>query len=289
MHRKLAASKKILLKVRETRIAPGLDDKQLTSWNALMLKGYADAFMVFDEPEYLKSALSNAHFILNKLKNNNGSLYHNYKNGQSTINGYLEDYSFTIEAFISLYEATFDESWLAEAKELMTYAILHFYDADSGLFFFTSDMDPALITRKIEIYDNVIPSSNSSIAKGLLMLGKYYSITEYEKMAMQMLHIVKKDMPRYGSGYSNWGLLLINLATPFYEISVTGKKAEEKRKQIHSYYIPNKLLAGSTFESSLPILEQRFVDSETNLYLCEGSTCQTPVKTVVDLIDLINK
>ncbi len=289
LQKKIGQAKKILLKERETRVRPGLDDKQLTSWNALMLKGYVDAYTVFNESKFLQAALKNGEFILDKLKNGNGGLNHNYKNGQSTINGYLEDYSFTIEAFISLYEATFNEKWLEEAKSLMTYTILHFYDPESGMFFFTSDMDPALITRKIEIYDNVIPSSNSSIAKGLFLLSLYYAIEEYETMSMQMLNTVKKDMPRYGSGYSNWGILLLQQATPFYEIAISGKNAEQKRKELNNHYIPNKLIAGSAQKSDLPILENRYKGNETIVYLCEGTTCKEPVKSIEDLIEQINE
>ena len=113
---KVQSVKKILLTERAKRIRPGLDDKHLTSWNALMLKGYVEAYRVFGEENFLNAAVANANFILQKQKKADGGLWHNYKNGKSSINGFLEDYCFTIEAFIALYETTFEIKWLNEAK-----------------------------------------------------------------------------------------------------------------------------------------------------------------------------
>ena len=180
----------LLLKERNKRIRPGLDDKQLTSWNALMLKGYADAYRVFGNKEYLSAALKNADFILEKQKKKDGGLWHNHKEGRSTINGFLEDYCFTIEAFISLYQATFDKKWLDESDALAKYAIEHFHDSESGMFFFNSNADPKLIARKMELTDNVIPSSNSSMAKGLFYLGHYLDNKKYLDISEQMLNNV---------------------------------------------------------------------------------------------------
>jgi uncharacterized protein YyaL (SSP411 family) len=288
LQKRITVSKRLLLKEREKRIRPGLDDKQLTSWNALMLKGYIDAYAVFHEADFLKVALKNAQFLLNNLKNGKGYLYHNFKNGHANINGYLEDYAFTIEAFIALYEVTFDEKWLEEAKQLMTYAILHFYDSDSGHFYFTSDIDPALITRKKEIQDNVIPASNSCIAKCLFKLGLYFNVDEYNSMVLKMIQGVKTDILMHGSGYSNWGIVLIHLTQPFFEIAITGKKAEKIRKELNAYYIPNKIIAGSFTESKIPLLQNRFHELETMIYVCYEKSCKMPVKSVEEALTLLN-
>src|SRR6218665_2712871 len=156
LHTLIANSKKQLLAEREKRVRPGLDDKILTSWNALMLKGYVDAYNAFDEQLFLDAAVKNAEFILGKMHMNNGALNRTYKNGESKINGFLEDYSFVIEGLIALYQATFSEKYLLKAQELMEYCMMHFRDEKSGMFFFTSDTDQALITRKMELSDNVI-------------------------------------------------------------------------------------------------------------------------------------
>ena len=116
------------MKVRNKRVKPGLDDKILTSWNALMLKGYIDAYRAFGEERFLKTALKNADFLTNNAIGKNGEITRNYKNGKSSVPGLLDDYSFTISAFIDLYQATFDEKWLYKANELTDYTILHFFD-----------------------------------------------------------------------------------------------------------------------------------------------------------------
>jgi uncharacterized protein YyaL (SSP411 family) len=172
-----------LLAAREKRIRPGLDDKSLTSWNAMMMRGYTDAYMVFGEKAFLEAALKNAEFILAKQVRKDGGLNHSYKNGKSSINGFLEDYGFVIDAFIQLYQATFDEKWLKEARVLTEHAITHFYDGSgaTGMFYFTSDADTELIARKAEVADNVHPSSNSMMAANLFLLGNYYDDKNYLK------------------------------------------------------------------------------------------------------------
>ncbi|MCP4551453.1 MAG: thioredoxin domain-containing protein, partial [Bacteroidetes bacterium] len=118
---RVADAKGKLLAARAKRIRPGLDDKILTSWNALMLKAYVDAYRVFGVEDYLDAALKNAEFIMSKVKSTNHRLHRNYKNGESSINAFLDDYTFTISAFISLYQATFDEKWLTVAQDLTNY------------------------------------------------------------------------------------------------------------------------------------------------------------------------
>ncbi|MEA3443827.1 MAG: thioredoxin domain-containing protein, partial [Bacteroidota bacterium] len=208
LNKQVSEAKKILLEERSKRIRPGLDDKILTSWNALMLKAYVDAYRVFDDKEYLKTALINADFINAKMKSDDNSLNRNYKNGKATINAFLDDYAFTIDAFISLYQATFDEKWLTEAQQLTEYAIEHFYDENTGMFFYTSNTDPELIARKIEVSDNVIPSANSEMAKNLFVLGRYFYNNKYIRKSERMLKNVKQNALRGGVYYSNWNILM---------------------------------------------------------------------------------
>ncbi|HVA98127.1 MAG TPA: thioredoxin domain-containing protein, partial [Bacteroidia bacterium] len=188
---KVQEFKNKLLAARNKRVRPSLDDKSLTSWNALMLKAYVDAYKAFGEKKYLDAALKNANFILKNQLRADGGLNHNYKSGISSINGYLDDYSFTIQSFISLYQCTFDEKWLTTSNQLAAYCITHFQDKNSGMFYFTSNLDSALIARKTELMDNVIPASNSSLANDLFMLGYYFDNTSYISMSKQMLNNVK--------------------------------------------------------------------------------------------------
>jgi uncharacterized protein len=274
---KIEGCKKIALTEREKRIKPGLDDKILCSWNALMIKGYTDAYRVFDDPVFLQRAEKAAAFIQSKLMLSDSCLLHSYKNGKATINGFLEDYSFTIEAYLSLYEATFNEFYLEEARKLMTYCIAHFYDTESGLFFFTSGKDAPLIARKMETSDNVIPASNSSIAKSLFFLGHYFDKPAYITMASQMLQNVKHMMAQYGAGYSNWGMLMIHFVAPFYEVAIVGKEADLLREKIEKEYFPNKILLGGAIESKLPLLENKYTAGKNLYYVCVNKSCQLPV------------
>jgi uncharacterized protein YyaL (SSP411 family) len=287
LQEKIKSIKTILLAAREMRIKPGLDDKILSSWNALMLKGLVNAYKVFGEPDFLSLARKNAEFILSRQLRADGSLWHSFKNGRSTINGFLEDYAFTIEALISLYQCELNEKWLNAARQLMDYSIAHFSDAQTGLFFFTSDSDPALVTRKTETSDNVIPASCSSIAKSLFALGRYYGDAKYTNMSKKMLQVIAPLIPAYGAGYSNWCMLMLQFTSPFYEVAIVGKNVDEIRKALGKHYLPNVIFAGSQSASTLPLLLNRYSEHKTLIYVCRNSTCQLPVETVEEALRLI--
>ena len=279
--------KGILMKERDKRIRPGLDDKSLTSWNALMLKGYIDAYMTFGDKHHLDIAMKNANFIINTQMNQEGKLFHSYKNGRSTINAYLEDYALTISAFVRLYESTFDEKWLTYLEKLTEYAIAHFYDTKSGMFFFTSDLDPKLIARKMEINDNVIPASNSVMANCLFDLGTILDNEKYKQISVQILNNVKPEMSSYASGYSNYANLMLKQIHPYYEVAVVGKDAHLKTMELNRKYNPNKLFIGSFEESDLELLKGKYVEETTMIYVCENKVCQLPTNNVIKAIKLI--
>ncbi|MEM7161156.1 MAG: thioredoxin domain-containing protein [Bacteroidota bacterium] len=280
--------KKLLLAYRENRERPGLDDKTLTSWNALMISGYCDAYRVFGDEEYKNVALKNAQFILNKQVKKDGSLFHSYKKGTSSINGYLEDYANTIVAFLDLYESTFDEVWINEADKLAQYCVQHFYDEESGMFFFTSDTDPELIARKTEVYDNVIPSSNSILAHGLYDLGLILDKAEYGQKALTMLNNLQGDFGNYPSGFSNWAALMMKEVFPYYEICIAGNAAETIMTEFSNEYVPNRLfLADQNGKSKLPLLEFKYAEGETMIFVCVNKACQLPVAEVEEAMKQI--
>ena len=277
LSKKVNSWKATLLEAREQKERPRLDDKILTSWNALMLKGYVDAYRVFNDAHFLEKALKVANFIDKVQYQADGSLFRNFKDGNSSINGYLIDYATTVDAFINLYEVTLDDRWLHNAKKLTDYCFDNFYDDSSKMFFFTSDSDTELITRKIETDDNVIPSSNSIMANNLFKLGHYFANPTYAKNADQMLHNVKDKAAEYAGGASNWLLLYSNYLGNFYEVAIVGKDAKEKLKEFNQKYIPNKLIVGSTTDSKLPLLQYKYSENETTFYVCIDGTCQLPV------------
>jgi len=279
--------KRILFADREKRDKPRLDDKTLTSWNALMLKGYVDAYRVLGNQNYLDSALKNANFIINTQLREDGGLYHSYKNGKSTINAYLEDYAATIESFIELYEITLDQKWLNNSRDLANYALDHFFDDKNKMFFFTSDEDASLITRNIEYRDNVIPASNSIMAKNLFKLSHYFDNEAYHTIATTMLNNVMPEIESYSSSYSNWLDLMLNYSNEFYEVAIVGEGVFEKINDLNKIYIPNKMIVGSKTENELPLLQNRYAEGKTLIYVCVNKACKFPVEQVDEAIKLI--
>lgn len=280
LQEKIEECKAILFKERNKRERPRLDDKSLTSWNALMLKGYIDAYKAFGNEHYLHIAKNNAAFILKSQFKTDGGLYHNYKKGISNINGFLEDYATVIDAFISMHEVTLDEKWLKISRGLVNYCFDCFYEDKNGMFYFTSDKDQVIVTRTIEKFDNVIPASNSIMAHNLLRLSHHLSNRKYLENSKKMLNNMRDHFEDHGYNHANWMDLMLNFTRPFYEIAVVGVDAEEKAKELNTYYIPNAIITGSKNESEMPLIKNRFSDNETFIYVCINNTCKLPVKNV---------
>jgi len=273
---------------RAKRIRPGLDDKILTSWNAIMLKGYVDAYLAFGTEAYLETAVKNANFIVNKQMQKDFRLNHNFKDGKSSINGFLEDYALTIDAFVALYQANFDEQWLNTANSLMAYVQEHFYNPETAMFHSTSDLDPPLIAKKSEYTDNVIPASNSIMARNLHYLGTLLYKPAYLSNSKQMLKNMNSEisttpMPSF---YSNWLQLYLDFANPPYEIAILGEDALAKRKELQKNYLGNSLVLGGATEGSLALLKDKLQEGETYIYVCQNKVCKIPVTDVSKALEL---
>ncbi|MDI9255788.1 thioredoxin domain-containing protein [Flavobacterium sedimenticola] len=275
----LAAKKKkwenLLYSARSKRSKPRLDDKCITSWNAIMLKGFVDAYKALGNVKYLNIALQNARFITQKLWSPEGHLYRTYKNGKATINAYLEDYAQVINALIALYEATLDASWLDTAKQLTDYCFDFFYDKKEAFFAYTSQKDQPLITPHFETEDNVIPAANSVMAHNLFQLGIYYHNTYYESVAEKMVRYMMPNID-YPSAYSNWLHLSLKYSEQNRELAICGPEALDYVFKINQKYTPNIVVAGTLDQSHLPFLTGRSSQNQTLLYLCQNKTCQLP-------------
>ena len=277
-----------LIKVRNKRGKPRLDDKILTSWNGLMIKGFVDSYKAFNKPEFLNSAIDNAEFIVKNLYSEDGQLLRNYKNGKSNINGYLEDYSAIISGFLSLHEVTLDEKWLKYSKQLTEYVYKHFYNEKTKMFYFTSDLDEKLLSRTVEFRDDVIPSSNSIMANNLFLLSHYFDNQDYLETAIKMLNNVSPEIDPYPNGFSNWLDLMLKISDSFYEVAIVGEDAVSKTIEINKSFKPNKLIIGSLNDSDLPLLKNRYVNNDTFIYVCVKKACKLPVKTSEEALDLLN-
>ena len=286
---KIDAAKAKLLHVRSARVKPGLDDKILSSWNALMITGYTKAYRIFNEDDFLQAAITGANFLLQHCIAADGEMTRNYKNGKATINALLDDYAFTIAAFIELYQATFNEKWLTEADKLTVYTLEHFFDDESKMFFYTHNQYADLIARKMELSDNVIPSSNSEMAKNLFLLGHFLNNDEYVSKAKQMLINVEADVQRNIYFYANWGMLQALFTSPLYEVAIMGDDFADKRKQFDEHYLPNVILLGGNTDSRLALLENKLGAGETMIYVCRDKSCELPVEEVEKALGQIAK
>ncbi len=275
-----------LLDYRSNRVRPGLDHKQLTTWNALMLKGLVDAYRIFGDESHLELALNVAHFIQKHCTVDNNTLLHQPKDSNRQIEAFLDDYAFTIEAFVVLFEATFDEKWIYAAQELAYKAIDLFYDGDAKTFYYTAKNAEELIARKSEIMDNVIPSSSSTFTRQLYRLGLLLDNEDFTAIADQVFANVFPYIKSYGSAYSNWAIQLLEHHYGTNEIALTGKNALDWRKELDAKtYIPNKIYLGGT-KSTLPLLINK-EQLESKAYLCRNKTCSLPQPSITHLLELI--
>jgi uncharacterized protein YyaL (SSP411 family) len=248
-----------------------------------MLSGLVAAYRAFGEAEMLELALRNAEFLQANLRQGS-RLFRTWKNGWATINGFLEDYALVIEAYISLYEATFIESWLREAETLMAYVLDNFFDPAEQQFFYTDASAEPLIARKKELFDNVIPGSNSVMAHNLLRLGRHLEHAQYQELAAAMLGQVQSLVVKEPQHLTNWASLYVTLLRPGAEVAISGPQAEQFRRELSQHFLPNDMLAGTLSASNLPLLEGRAATDKTTIYVCRNRACRLPVHSVSEAL-----
>ncbi len=287
LEEKIETCRQALLKVAEKRVKPGLDDKSICSWNAMMCSAYAQAYLAFGEEKYKNIALSAIEFILSKMKATNGTLLRTYKNGVSKIPAFLDDYAFVCEALMNCYLLDQNESYLVEAKRLTELSLREFENPNSPFLYYTSVTSTDLLTRSSEISDNVIPASNSQTALNLFYLSRYFYLPEWEQKALNMLDAVTEDFLSYPPGYSNWAALGLHVAYPFYEVTIVGKSVDEKLHALYKTGLTNTILALSRDGSELSLLKNRELTGKTLIYVCKNNSCQLPVESVEEALKQI--
>ena len=272
-----------LMAARDKRIRPGLDDKIITSWNALMLKGYADAYRVFKKEEYLGAALKNLSFLKNNMLVD-GVLHRIHKAGKTTINGFLEDYAYLIDALITLYQVTMDESHLTFAKELTDDTIREFYDEQTGFFFFTPNSGERLVARKTDCTDDVTPAGNSTMCKNLYTLGYYFSKVDYENKANQLINNMAERIKKHTPWYSGWAYMGLVKAYGFNQLVITGEDSHVKLEDLQKRLLPATVFAfNADGNAALPLVQNKYQEDKTLIYHCIDKTCLAPVEEVFDL------
>jgi uncharacterized protein YyaL (SSP411 family) len=286
--KKYEAALEKLHQARVMKVRPGLDDKTLASWNGLLIKGLTDCYRSLGDENIRACAVATGHFIRNKMTVD-GRLLHSYKNGRATIAAFLEDYAAVIQGYLGLYQVTFDELWIDSARVLAEYSIRNFYDQTEGFFHFTDIQGEALIVRKKELFDNVIPASNSIMAENLFQLGMMLDYQDYGRIADKMLSKMKKLLHNDVQWVTNWAALYCLKAVPTAEIAIIGSDADAMRKDLDRFFIPNKIMMGTTTSSDLPLLQNRSdINAKTAIYICYDKTCQLPVTEVEEALNQLS-
>ncbi len=272
-----------LLEVRDSRIAPGLDNKCITSWNALMIKGYAEAYETFGKPAYFNAAKLAADTLLEHVWMEN-KLYRIYKDGKVSIHGFAEDYANLCDALIALFEAGANENYLHYARLILESAITQFYNTETGLFYFTSNDDAPLVSRKTDTRDDVISCANSVLAKVLIKMGYYFESDTYHTMADTLLLNIQQQASEQPSGYANWMQALLWKQFGFRQVIVSGEQAFVWKRALDKQYIPNSIVVALSKESHLPLFKEKIPGEEVSIYVCTDKTCSLPVSTVDEVM-----
>ncbi|HWM56090.1 MAG TPA: thioredoxin domain-containing protein [Solirubrobacterales bacterium] len=285
----LAEARHALYQARSKRVWPGLDDKRLTSWNALMLTALAEAGAVLGREDYLDAARECAEFVQISLRDEEGRLLRTYKDGRAHLNAYLEDHAFLLEALLTLYEASFEQRWFERAQELAETTIARFGDPEHGGFFSTSDDHETLIARRKEVGDHPIPSGNSSAAMGLLRLAALTGERRYEEQAEGVFRLFATSAARHPEAFAHLLRALDFHLSPTKEVALVGDDLSELAAIVRSPFRPHLVLAGGPEGAATPPLLQHrtTVDGKPAAYVCEHFTCRQPVTEPEALADLL--
>ncbi|MBW8060145.1 MAG: thioredoxin domain-containing protein [Solirubrobacterales bacterium] len=285
----LAEARKALCEARSERVRPGLDEKRLTSWNALMVAALAEAGAVLGREDYLDAARGCTEFVLGSLRDAEGRLLRTYKDGEARLNAYLEDHAFLLEALLTLYESTFERRWFEEARDLADTTIARFGDPERGGFFSTSDDHETLIARRKEIGDHPIPSGNSSAALGLLRLAALTGDRAYEGQATGVLRLFAKTAARRPDAFAHLLRALDLQLSPGREVALVGDDLSPLAKVVRSDFRPHLVLAGGPEGTTGPPLlkDRTTVDGHPAAYVCEHFACRAPTTDPRQLADLL--
>jgi uncharacterized protein len=277
-----------LYETRAQRVWPGLDDKRLTSWNALMISALAEAGAVLERPDYLEAATGCAEFVLGSLRDADGRLLRTWKDGQAKLNAYLEDHAYLLEALLTLYEASFDPRWFAEGRALADAMIERFADEEHGGFFETSSDHEELLARRKDLEDHPIPSGNASAAYGLLRLAALTGEHEYAERGVSVLRLVHELASEHPQAFGHLLQAMDFHLAPVKEVALVGDDPSALARVVRSSFRPHLVLAGGKADG-VPLLQDRPpVDGRPAAYVCESFACKAPVTEPEELERLLS-
>ena len=285
IHKILESCSEKLLKVRSSRVFPGLDDKILVSWNSLMITAFAKGYRVTNDPKYLTAAKGCIEFITNNLFVD-GKLLRTYKNGVAKINGYLEDYSYFVNALLDVFEIEPDKKYLELALNLGYHLVDHFWDSQNNSFFMTSDDHEKLIIRPKSNYDLSLPSGNSVSAFVMLRLHHFSQDQNFLKI---FTSIMKSQAQMAAENPFGFGFFLnalsVYLQTPL-EISIINTENSDLCNYLLSSYSPNSFMVTVQNKNQLnnlsefPFFAGKSFEEKTNVFICKNFACSLPLRTI---------
>jgi uncharacterized protein len=281
-----------LYEARARREWPGLDDKRLTAWNALMISALAEAGAVLERSDYLDAASVCADFVLRDLRDADGRLLRTWKDGKAKLNAYLEDHAFLLEALLTLYEASFEPRWFVEARALADTTIARFADDRNGGFFETSSDHERLVARRKDLEDHPVPSANASAAYGLLRLAALTGEPEYERRAVSVLRLLHELAVAHPQAFGHLLQALDFHLSPVKEVALVGDDLRPLERVVRRAFRPHLVLAASSAAgpgvNGVPLLEGRSpVDGRPAAYVCERFACKAPVTDPAELERLL--
>lgn len=275
-----------LLQRREQRVKPSRDEKILASWNGLMLATVAEAACVLDRRDYLAAAIASGTFLLNSMMADR-HLRHTYKDGQTKIDGYLQDYALVIDALLSLHQATFGGEWLRQAISLAGIMLEQFWDEATGMLYDTSERHQDLFVRPRSVVDQALPSGPSAATLTLLKVATLTGEEQFRQVAAQSLGSVRELMSNHPLGFSNWLCALDFYLSQPKQIAIIGPRDNPAMLKLwhtlHTTWLPNKVVAHHDPNDPSPVSRLRLLENKTminsqpTVYVCHRHTCQKPV------------
>ena len=294
----LADARTALYAWRDGRVRPGLDDKRLLSWNALMIAALADAGAALGRQDYIDAAAACARFILESMRDSDGRLLRTWKDGEGRLNAYLEDHAYLVEAMLRLYEATLEVRWFDAARETADAMIARFGDDERGGFFTTSNDHEELIARRKDVGDHPIPSGNSSATYGLLRLAALTGESSYEDRAVATIRVFAPAALQHPEAFGHLLQAIDFHLSTVREIALIGPAngagdgaaLGELARVVRSTHRPHVVLAGGPEGSDRPELlrERSAVEGRPAAYVCEHFSCRAPVTEPKELADALN-
>lgn len=286
----LERSRPKLMAARDKRIRPGLDDKILLGWNALMIHACCKAAAALGEKAYLAMAEKAMNCILENMRRPGASLafWHTYKGGNARYPAFLDDYANLIRALTALQETSGNLEWIRTAAGLAEFVTGQFSDENARYFYYTAAGQEDVIVRKKEIYDGAVPSGNAVMAHNLWHLSVVFERKEWADRALAMTAGLSQTVVRYPTSFGVWAAMILRLVQGTPELAVAGPLYKERMRELGELYVPYKVLLGAEADvEDMPLLQERLQAGKTLIYLCRDYQCVKPVEYISEITNLI--